>query len=109
MSQDLHDLIIYMADSRAQYLAQSAGKPLSVTDRSLILASFRRRLSVVGIRGQASCLLARIGHLSDNAAEAAQRRNKVMGAHEVEKREMQAHFSAYIRGKKPHIKGNLHP
>ena len=109
VSQDLHDLILYMANSRAQHLAQSSGRPLSVSDRSLILGSLRRRLSVVAVRAQASCLLARVSHINGNAEEAANRRARVKGTYEVEKSEMQAHFSAYIRGKRPHTRGNLHP
>ena len=75
---------------------------MSVQERSSILASIRRRLSVVGVRAQANCLLARLGHLNEGAELAAQRRAKVRGVGEAEKREIQANYEAYIRG-------NLHP
>ena len=49
-SQDLHDLIGQIASPEALFIAQSSGKPLTVKDRSCILSSVRRRLSVVGVR-----------------------------------------------------------
>ena len=108
-SQDLHDLIEQIASSKAIFMAQSSGKPLTIAERGFILSSVRRRLSVVAVRSQANCLLSRIGHLDMAAEQASQRRVKVRGAWEGETRERQAWFEAYVRGKVPHIKGNLHP
>ena len=108
-SQGLQNLVSYMAESRAKFICHARGKPLSTQETSSLLASYRRRLSVVAIRAQARCLLARVGHLGPAAEQAAQRRAKVRGNEDLQRREMQANFEAYVRGKKLHTRGNLHP
>ena len=50
-----------------------------------------------------------MGDLGVGAAQAAEHRSRVRGVAEAEKKEMQAHYEAYIRGKRAHITGNLHP
>ena len=108
-SQGLHELISLAADSRAKFVAQQRGSPLSDYERSCILGGYRRRLSVTAIRAQAKCLLARLGHIGPGADTAAQRRAQVRGAEQAQKKEMQAFYEAYIRGKNNRVIGNLHP
>ena len=78
-------------------------------ERGSVLAGIRRRLSVVSVRAQAQCLLARMGHLGTGAAQAAEHRSRVKGVAEAERRERIAYHEAYVRGKCAHITGNLHP
>ena len=96
ISQDLHDLVSHMADSKAKFLSYSRGKPMSENERSSVLSGIRRRLSVVAVRAQAQCLLARMGHLGVGAAQAAEHRSRVRGVADAE-RERQAHHEAYER------------
>ena len=108
-SQGLHNLVSYMAESIAKFICHARGNSLSAQETSFLLASYRRRLSVVAIRVQVRCLLARVGHLGPAAEQTAQRRAKVRGDEDLQRREMQANFEAYVWGKKLHTWGNLHP
>ena len=64
---------------------------------------------MVAVRTHAKCLLSRLSHLGVGASLAAVRRKTIMNKSDVEKKEMQAFYEAYIRGKCAHIRGNLHP
>ena len=96
-----------IATSRAEYLSRAEGRPLSVYERSAILASYRRRLSVIGVRSQSKCLLERMGHIGQGASAAAERRQKAMRTEVAARKERQSHYEAYIRGKKLSNRGNL--
>ena len=71
-----------IATSRAEYKSRAEGHPLSDKERGWILAGYRRRLSVVGVRSQSKCLLERIGHIGKGASDAADRRQKAMRTEE---------------------------
>ena len=90
-------------------MLQVGGNSFPEQERSSLLGSLRRGLSVVAVRAQAKCLLSRLGHLGVGASLAAERRKTIKNKVEVEKKEMQAYYEAYIRGKCAHIRGNLHP
>ena len=106
-SQGVHELGDAIATSRAEYLSRAEGRPLSLNERSVILAAYRRRLSVIGVRSQAKCLLERMGHISQGAAAAAERRQGAMRTEQAARKERQSHYEAYIRGKKLTNRGNL--
>ena len=67
ISTDLDRLIRALAESRALYLSREAGRPLSDRESGHILGQYRRVLSVVFVRSQAACLVARVGHLGQAA------------------------------------------
>ena len=52
-SQGVHDLVSHAATSRAGYLGKNRGKVLSERERSEVLSSYRRRLSITAVRTQA--------------------------------------------------------
>ena len=108
-SQGLHDLLGHIVSSRAEYVSRSRGSPLSAYEHSCILGGYRRRLSVTAVRCQAKCLLARLGHLGPAADQAAQRRAQIRVSEQAQRTVLRANFEAYVRGKRPHSIGNLHP
>ena len=106
-SQGVHELMDAIATNRAEYLSRAEGRPLSMNERSGILAAYRRRLSVIGVRSQAKCLLERIGHIGQGASAAAERRKRAMSTEQSARKERQSYYEAYIRGKKLSNRGNL--
>ena len=61
--------------------------------------SARRFFSVLFVKVQAACLSARIGHLGLQAREAAGRRRDLMMQEERSRREANAYFASYVRGR----------
>ena len=82
VSEDLDRIIRAMAESRALYLSRETGMPVSDVRAGWILGQYRRLLSCLFIRSQASCLLARMGHLGEGAKECAARRRVSMAEEE---------------------------
>ena len=107
-SQDLQDLLIKLAEEKFKKLSRSGGILLDDSKLSLILQQYRRRFSVCAIRSQAACLLSRLGHISEGARLAAQRRAHFMSKEEASRRELRSHFDAYVRGRRLHRAGLLH-
>ena len=64
-----------------------------------MLAQYRRHFSVLFVKVQAACLTARLGHLGEGARQAAGRRGDLMMQEESSRREAEAYFSAYVRGR----------
>ena len=64
-----------------------------------MLAQYRRYFSVLFVKVQAACLTARLGHLGEGARQAAGRRGDLMVQEESSRREAEAYFSAYVRGR----------
>ena len=64
-----------------------------------ILGWYRRLQSCPFIRSQASCLLARLGHLMEGAKKCAARRMVTMAEGERMRKEGEALYSAHIRGR----------
>ena len=99
ISTDLDRLIRALADSRALYLSREAGRPLSDRETGHILGQYRRILSVVFVRCNAACLVARMGHLGEAARECAGRRRAAMMEGERMQQEAAAFHAAHIRGR----------
>ena len=99
ISTDMDRLIRALAESRALYLSRETGRTLSDREAGRILSQYRRILSVTFVRSQATCLVARMGHLGQAAQECAARRRVATGQGERLRLEMAAHFSAHIRGR----------
>ena len=97
-SKDLHSLIQTCAESKVEHLCRSTGRPELEGQLSVIVSQYRRRLSTCIVRAQAQCLLSRVGVISPQAREAAQRR-EVAGRMERQLREdRRAQWMASLRG-----------
>ena len=99
ISTDLDRLIRALAESRALYLSREAGRPLSDRESGHILGQYRRVLSVSFVRSQAACLVARVGHLGQQARECAGRRTMAMAEGVRMRQEAAAYHAAHIRGR----------
>ena len=98
-SSDLDRVITAMAESRVLYLSRESGKTVTDGWRSVVLAQYRRFFSVQFVKVQAACLTTRLGHLGEGAREAAMRRVDLMDQEERARREREAFFMAYVRGR----------
>ena len=106
-STDLHVLLKRLAEARANNVARAMGRPTSVSEAGMILAQYRRVLACTFVRAQASCLLARLGHMDEGARQAATRRQVTLREEDLSRREAQAFFQANVRGRGPRV-GRLH-
>ena len=98
-SCDLDRVITALAESRVLYLSRESGKPVTDGWRSVILAQYRRYFSVLFVKVQAACLTSRLGHLGEGARQAARRRVDLMDQEQRARREQEAYFMAYVRGR----------
>ena len=106
-SQDLHKLIRNLAEAKVLYMARASGDPPLDSDVSLTLSHYRRVVSTVAVRAQATCLLTRIGHLSGAARDAAQRRNLAVRRETALRAESRAFYQAHVRGRGFHRLGDI--
>ena len=65
----------------------------------MVLGQYRRHFSVLFVKVQAACLSARMGHLGVEARQAAGRRRDLMALEERGRREAEANYAAYVRGR----------
>ena len=98
-SSDLDRTIKALAESRVLFLSRESGRPVTDGWRSVVLGQYRRHFSVLFVRVQATCLTARMGHLGAEARQGAGRRRDLMALEERSRREAEAHFAAYVRGR----------
>ena len=106
-STDLHILLKRLAEARANNVAKSMGGPTSASEAGLILAQYRRVMATTFIRSQSTCLLARLGHMDEEARQAPTRRQITIREEEMERREARAFFQAHVLGHGPRA-GRLH-
>ena len=76
------------------------GRPVSESERGLLLHQIRRRLSVSIVTSQSSCLLSRLHHTAPGAKEAAKRRAAAKGRESLSQMDQRAHFEAHVRGRR---------
>ena len=97
-SRDLHTLIQTCSESKVEHLCRSTGRPELEGQLSVIVSQYRRLLSTCIVRAQAQCLISRVGVITPQAREAAQRR-EVAGRLERQLREdRRAQWMASVRG-----------
>ena len=109
ISQDLHDLLKQLASAKAKHISLLEGRFLSASEQGLLLHHLRRRLSVSIITAQSRCLLTRLNHMAPAAKEAAKRRALTKHRQELDERDMLFHFEAFVKGRRLHDLGVLHP
>jgi hypothetical protein len=100
VSQDFHHLLKSLAVSKATHIAHTEGRPVSESERGLLLHQLRRRLSVTIITAQSSCLLSRLHHMAPGAKEAAKRRAVAKHREGLAQMDRRAHFEAHVRGRR---------
>ena len=99
VSEDLETTIKAIVKSRALFLSRETGQPVSDAKAGWILGQYRRLLFCLFVGSQASCLLARMGHLGEGAKECAARRRVAMAEEERMRREGEAYYAVHIRGR----------
>ena len=73
------------------------------------LSHYRRLISTAAVRAQATCLLARLGHLGSAAREAAGagHRNVAVRWESALREEARAYFQAHVSGRGLHRSGDI--
>ena len=99
-SQDLHELINTMAESKTQHQWRSQGLMESEWRLASNLTYLRRQVSVCAVRAVADSLLNRLQQAgyARGAAQAAKRRAEALGREERGRRERAAHWMLHTRG-----------
>ena len=108
ISQDFQHLLIRFANERTKNVSRSGGVPV-YEKTSLILQQYRRRISLCAVKAQSACLLSRLGHFSERARMAAQRRATFRSREEAAIRDLRFQWEAQVRGRGLHKSGFLHP
>jgi hypothetical protein len=98
-SADLEGLICAIADSRVLFLSQERERPLSDKEAGHILSQHRRVPNVVFVCVQATCLVARMGHLGKAAQGCAARRDNTKAEAKRLREEALAFHSAHMQGR----------
>ena len=89
-----------LAESWALCRAREMAKLVTDAATGKILGQYRRVFSTLFVRSQAACLVERMGHLGAAAQECVARRRVTMAQEERLRREAEAFFSAYVRGRR---------
>ena len=100
-SEDLHDLLNTMPESKTKHQCNSRGEAESEWKVASNLTYLRRQLSVCAVRAVADSLLARLqqaGPAGRGEAAAARRRAEAFGREERGRRERAAHWMLHTRG-----------
>ena len=100
-SEDFHDLLNTMAESKTRHQCRSRGEVESEWKLASNLTYLRRQISVCAVRAIADSLLSRlqqVGPGGRGAASAARRRAEAFGREERGRRERAAHWLLHTRG-----------
>ena len=96
--KDLHQLIQICAESKVEHLCRSTGRPELEGQLSVIVSQYRRLLSTCIVRAQAQCLISRVGVISPQAREAAQRREAAGRMERQLREDRRANWMSGLRG-----------
>ena len=105
VSSDMERTITALAESRVLYLSRESGKPVTEGWRSVVLSNYCRYFSVLFVKVQSACLTARMGHLGQESGVRAGRRRDLVEQEQRSRREAEAYFSAYVRGRGTRSRG----
>ena len=94
-SHDLHVLLESLANSKLKAKGLARGREGSDHERSVILAGFRRELSMASAKAYSACLLDRVG---EEHRQAAERRSWHKTEVEKMEKERKAYWHAFVRG-----------
>ena len=107
VSQDLHDLIQKLAESKANAMGLRRGREGAEEEIGIIVGQIRRSLSTTCVRAQAQCLLTRLNCVGPGFTEAAKRRRWAANEEERMRRERQAQWLGRIKGRNIVRKGQF--
>ena len=96
-SEDLHNLVQVIAQSRVNSVGLARGRPPSESELGTAVGQVRRRLSVACLRANMNCLLSRMSLLGESSRQAQGRRQGQGWEEERMRREMQAQWLGRIR------------
>ena len=99
-SEDLHELVQKMAESRAVAVGLRRGNEASEAEIGMFVGQIRRSLSTTCVRAQAQCLLSRMNSIGKGFAEATKRRQWASKEEERMRKERQAQWLGRIKGEK---------
>ena len=94
LSPHLHQLLNIFAVARVEAMEQAQGYEQGPGMLGKVNGEVRRAFSVMVVRSQAQCLLARLAHLGPGARAAAQRRKGTLQLEERRRKDRQAFFLA---------------
>ena len=108
-SQDVHDLIETMAESRLNFQVLAEGRPEGGSDqeKALIVGQIRRRLSLAAIKAQVECLLGRIHQAGVGNKQLAKKRERALIQDEKMRRERNAQWVRNVEGVRMVRKGAI--
>ena len=108
-SQDVHNLVQTMAESRLKFQAEAEGRPGGGSDQELglIVGQIRRALSMSAMKAQVECLLNRIQQAGSGNKQLAKKREWTLVQDERMKREKNAQWIRRIEGTKTIRKGSI--
>ena len=89
-SEDLHDLVQQMAESRATSMGLKRGREATDAEIGMAVGQIRRAISTTVVRAQGQCLLMRMNCLGQGNGNAFKRRQWATKEEERIKRERQA-------------------
>ena len=99
-SEDLHDLLQKIAESKANAMGLRRGRESTDTEIGIIVGQIRRSLSTTFVRAQAQCLLTRMNCIGQGYIKAFKRRQWASKEEERMKCERQAQWLSRVRGRK---------
>ena len=99
-SEDLHNLLQVMAESRVTCVDLLRGQPGAGAREELgvVVGQLRRRLSVAAVRANSNCLLTRLALVGDGARQASDRRQWRKREEHLMRKEREAQWHRQIRG-----------
>ena len=88
-----------MADSKLKAKGLARGREGSNHERSIILAGYRRELSMASAKAYSACLLDRVARVGEEHRLAAKRRAWLKSQQEREDDERAAYWHAHVRAR----------
>ena len=106
-SDDLHNLVQVMAESRVRAMGLARGRPGTETELGVVVGQVRRRISVASVSAQAECLLARLSYVGEGVVQADKRRQWVAVEERKMRWEKEAQFLGRVRKRRLVQKGKF--
>ena len=98
-----------MADSKLGAMGLARGREGTEHERSVLLAGYRRALSMVAAKANSACLLDRVARVGEGHRQAAKRRAWAKREEERLRQERKAYWHANIRARGVSRRGEFVP
>ena len=106
-SEMVHHLVQTLAESRLSFQGLKSGRPGSKAELGVIVGQIRRRLSMIAIKAQTECLLAKLHQVGPGNKLMAKRRQWAVHEDERMKRERDAQWIRRVEGVQTLRKGHI--